>query len=328
MVGPRVWKVLALLSAGLMVFSVYTSYVLFSENRRLKMELQQAEKLRETLYGRLKELEMTVEALNASYRKVLEANRELEEALMYLNGKLVVLGNFTLMERKEFAEKYYFAYDKEMVEFVMNATGGWDGTEEDFMSDLYRIYRAWRKVYTIDEYAPSPCIPMFLINIGGGNYFMTDVGDVYFDLAEYIFYANEPLIKVYEWTVVLSFRQRRGLCRDYAVVLTTLYYIYSDVTGRKLPAAYLSITIGGGGHGCVLLGGGGDLIAIIDWDPITFEEDMIKFVPVDKARQLHSEYWWGLEISYSGVWMRPNTSKKFSSFEEFKRWLIEEFNRI
>ncbi|MEM2303129.1 MAG: hypothetical protein QXT96_03220 [Candidatus Bathyarchaeia archaeon] len=73
--SPRVWKGLVLLLAGLTIFSVYTSYVLLSENRQLRMELQQLEILHETLYGRLKELETTVEALNASYHRVLEANR-------------------------------------------------------------------------------------------------------------------------------------------------------------------------------------------------------------------------------------------------------------
>ncbi|MEM3545613.1 MAG: hypothetical protein QXU47_06555 [Candidatus Bathyarchaeia archaeon] len=325
--SPRVWKGLVLLLAGLTIFSVYTSYVLLSENRQLRMELQQLEILHETLYGRLKELETTVEALNASYHRVLEANRELEAALMYLNGKLVVLGNFTLMEKEEFAEKYYFAYDREMVEFVMDATGGWDGTEEDFKSDLYRIYRAWRDAFTIDEEASTPLIPLLSINIGGGNYFTTEVGDSYFDLAEHLFYSNGPFIKIYEWSVVLSFRQRRGLCWSYAVVLTALYYIYSDITGRRLPVAYLSTTVGGG-HGCVLLGGGGDLVAIVDWDPITVEGDKIKFIPVDEARYLHSRYWWGQEVDYSSVWMRPNTSKIFSSFEEFKKWLLEEFNKV
>ncbi len=30
-----------------------------------------------------------------------------------------------------------------MYRFVKSVTGGWDGSEEDFLSDLYKIHKAW-----------------------------------------------------------------------------------------------------------------------------------------------------------------------------------------
>ncbi|MEM4637329.1 MAG: hypothetical protein QXE44_07585 [Nitrososphaerota archaeon] len=48
----------------------------------------------------------------------------------------------------EFLEKYIYAYDEEMVEYVYNVTDGWDGTEESFQSDLYRIYETWRNDFS------------------------------------------------------------------------------------------------------------------------------------------------------------------------------------
>ncbi|MBS7610197.1 hypothetical protein KEJ19_06510 [Candidatus Bathyarchaeota archaeon] len=98
------------------------------------------------------------------------------------------------------------------------------------------------------------------------------------------------------------------------------------MVGKKIPVAYLSIGIGKERHhGCVLMKGEGDLVAIVDWDPITIQNNMIKFMPLELAKRLHSEYWAGEEIRYDGVWMRPNLSIQFISFEEFRRWLIEEF---
>ncbi|MEM2740317.1 MAG: hypothetical protein QXQ29_05915, partial [Candidatus Bathyarchaeia archaeon] len=68
---------------------------------------------------------------------------------------------------------------------------------------------------------------------------------------------------------------------------------------------------------------GGGLVAVVDWEAVTAENGMIKFLPIDTVRTLHSRYWFGLEIEYNGVWMRPNIIRRFSSYEEFKEWLIE-----
>ncbi|MEM2514729.1 MAG: hypothetical protein QXU81_10545 [Candidatus Bathyarchaeia archaeon] len=307
----------------LVAVNIYMYHTMSTENNRLRLMLREKEDLCEELYSQLKPLEEEVRMLNESYHKVLEANGKLEEALKYLQGKLVLPYNFTFVTPSEFAERYHFAYSDEMVEFVMNATGGWDGSEEDFLSDLYKIYVSWSSVFIYDENPPPVAVYLPYINIGGWNYYKTEIGDEY--LAEVLFYEDNP-IKVPVWSVVLDFNRRRGVCTNYAVVLVALYYAYSDTVGRKLPAAYLSMEMEDGArHGCVLLKGEGDSVAIVDWEPITAENGMIKFMPLDEARQLHSRYWWNRELNYDGIWMRPNTSRFFNSHEEFRLWLMEEF---
>lgn len=315
-------KVLILFIILLLGLNVYVYFNMSVENNRLKYQLQQEQILRGQLEARIKDLEYRFEALNASYIKVLQSNRQLEEALKYLQGKLIVPYNYTLMTPSEFAEKYNFAYTEEMVDFVRNATGWWDGSEEDLLSDLYRIYRAWRDIFIID---PNASISEFLpfINIGGWNYDETDLGDDY--LREVILYQDNPIEVAVDYAA-LAFKHHRGLCGAYAHVLVTLYYVYFDMVGKKISVAYLSIGIGKERHhGCVLMKGEGNLVAIVDWEPITTENNMIKFVPLESAKRLHSEYWSGEEIRYDGVWMRPNISIHFGSYEEFTKWLIEDF---
>lgn len=323
MLSSRKALLLIIVLAFLIAFTSYTSYALSIENRRLKFELMQMETFRLS-YEQLKKLEKEFEDLYRSYHEVLEANKKLEEALRYLQGKLVLPYNFTLMELEEFAEKYHFAYDEEMIRFVMNATGGWDGSEVDFFSDLYSIYAAWRGTFIYDEKASTPTISLPFINIGGWNYYKTTLGDEY--LAEVLFYEDNPK-EVNEVSAILEFRQHRGTCGSYAHVLVTLYYVYFDIINRKIPVAYLSVGIEGlAHHACVLLRTEGDKVVIIDWEPITAEANMVKFIPIDDAKQLHSKYWLGRELTYEGVWMRPNINRTFSSYEEFKKWLVEEFN--
>lgn len=320
-------KISILLVIILLATNVYTAFSLYIANIRINRligELQTVELDRAKLYDKLKEMEMKIEALNSSYHKVLEANKKLEEALKYLEGKLIVPYNFTLIPPKEFQEKYHFAYTEDMVEFVMNVTNGWDGSEKDFLEDLYKIYKAWRNIFVYDEKAFIPGIKLPLIHIvGGWNIHTTEMGDRYVDLA---FYAEDPIIYVWFYPAAIDFKTRRGTCGQYATVLVTLYYAYSDIVGRKLPVAYLSIGIGDEHHACVLLKGDDELIAIIDWEPITVEDGKIKFMPLDEAKKLHSRYWWGYELSYDGILMRPSISKKFNSLEEFRKWLKEEFN--
>ncbi|MBS7642759.1 MAG: hypothetical protein QW374_02760 [Candidatus Bathyarchaeia archaeon] len=316
-------KVTLILITLLIASNLSIYLTLYSENRRLRSELELVRLRLEEGEGYIKWLEMEVEKLNASYRRVLEANRKLEEALRYLHGKLILPYNFTLITLSEFYDKVTFKYTDEMIEFVSNATGWWDGSWEDLLSDLYRIYRSWRDYYIIDGNFTMPDERLPFINIGGWNYYDTYLDDRY--LGEVLFYEDNPIMVPIDY-VARYFKYHRGTCGGYAYVLTTLYYIYADITGVNISAAYLSITIGGeASHACVLLKNRDGVVAIVDWEPITAENGMIKLLPIDTVKALHSRYWFGLEIEYNGVWMRPNNSRRFSSYEEFKEWVIGEF---
>lgn len=310
--------ILLLIASNLSIY-----IVLSSENQRLRGEL---ERIRLSLSERevyVKWLEVEVEKLNVSYRRVMEANRMLEDALRYLHGKLILPYNFTLITLDEFYDLVTFKYTSDMVEFVSNATSWWDGSEGDLLSDLYRIYRSWRDYFIIDSDFTMPEELLPFINIGGWNYYDTPFDDRY--LGEVLFYEDNPIMVPIDY-VARHFKYHRGTCGSYARVLTTLYYIYKDMTGVNISAAYLSITIGeGSSHACVLLKNSDGLVAIVDWDPVTVENGMIKFLPIDTVRTLHSRYWWGYQIEYNGVWMRPNNSRRFSSYEEFKEWIMREF---
>ncbi|MDW8061878.1 MAG: hypothetical protein RMJ00_04185 [Nitrososphaerota archaeon] len=331
-------KIVSLLIALLAASNLSIYLLMSSENQRLRNELTY---VRSRLYEneeRLKWLENEVRTLNDSYRRVLDSNRRLDDALRYLQGKLILPYNFTLMSIDEFYDRFTFKYTGEMVEFVSNATGWWDGSEEDFLSDLYKIYRSWRDYYIVDKNFTMPQEWLPYINIGGWNYDrtrielggwgrdITYIEDTY--LKEVLFYEDNPIMVPIDY-VARHFRYHRGLCFSYAFVLVTLYYIYSDVTGRHISAAYLSIDIHAIdstlSHGCVLLKNTDGLIAIVDWEAITAEDCMIKFLPLDTVRTLHSRYWFGYQIDYIGVWMRPNTGRRFSSYEEFQEWLMKEF---
>ncbi|MEM4693960.1 MAG: hypothetical protein QW655_05580 [Nitrososphaerota archaeon] len=135
--------------------------------KQLKEENEKLVKLNENLTLRASEAEARFQRLINSYNEVLKANKDLAQVLEFIANKLIVPCNytvvggspcinysFTLMGFYEFLEKYIYAYDEEMVEYVYNVTDGWDGTEESFQSDLYRIYETWRNDFSY--VSPSP----------------------------------------------------------------------------------------------------------------------------------------------------------------------------
>ncbi|MEM3627672.1 MAG: hypothetical protein QXZ25_06580 [Candidatus Bathyarchaeia archaeon] len=283
---------------------------LMEENRNLSFTVQ--------------ELQTEIKRLREDYLEVLTANKGLAEALEGIGSVLIVPCNYTLMGYYDFMERFMFAYNEEMVEFVLNATHGWDGTEEDFQSDLYRIYEAWSSAFTFSF--PGSTENLTFINIGEWWYTITWHNDKYLKRVEY------EVLETPVWGAQISFRHRKGGCADYTTVLVSLLYAYYDISGRSLPTCYLSIGLGEKGHhGCVLIKEREDIVAIIDWDVITKSEGKVVFMPFGEAKALHESYW-GCAISYDAAGMRTSTHpfviRNFSSNEEFYRWLIEEFGEV
>jgi hypothetical protein len=293
--------------------------------RKLEKEYNRLLEQNRNLSTTISEMSFKYSRLNASYHDVLEANRNLSKALELIANKLVVPSNYTLMGYYEFEARFTFAYNKEMMEYVYNATGGWDGSEEDFQSDLYKIYRKWRDDFT---YAfPSPAQEnLTFIMVGTWWYPETLVGDRYLKEVR-----NVDVISIPVAGAQISFKYKKGVCWDYVTVLVSLYYAYYDMIGRSLPTGYLSIGLKDKGvhHGCVIIKEHDDKIAIIDWDAITAKEEKITFLPFKEVKEIHEKYW-NSSISYDGVMRRtptqPLTVNNFTSEEEFQRWLIEEFN--
>ncbi len=273
----------------------------------------------------LSEMEFNYNRLYISYRDVLEANRNLTRALEIIANKLVVPPNYTLMGYYDFEDRFIFAYNEEMKKYVYSITNGWDGSWEDFLSDLYKIYERWRSDFTYES--PSPAQEnLTFIMVGTWWNPETLMGDRYLKEVRNVDVVNTSVIGAQ-----ISFIYKRGVCWDYATVLVSLYYAYYDMVGEELPTGYLSLGLRdrGGHHGCVLIKERDDRIAIIDWDPITVEEGKIIFLPFKEAKKLHERYW-NSSISYDGVQWRtrsdPFVVSNFSSEEEFYKWLIEEFN--
>ncbi|MEM2927949.1 MAG: hypothetical protein QW303_00370 [Nitrososphaerota archaeon] len=272
----------------------------------------------------IQELQTMNEILNTSYHEVLEANKRIAKSLEDIGSVLIVPYNYTLMGYYDFIAKFTYAYSDEMKEFILNITNGWDGTEEDFLSDLYKIYKSWHDSFTFVSPSPSQENLTF-INIGTWGYTTNILNDVYL---KYVTYEvlEAPIIGAQ-----ISFRYKKGVCWDYATALVSLFYAYSDMIERKLSVGYLSIGLieRGSHHGCVLIKEHGDMIAIIDWDVITRENEKVIFMPFEKAKELHEKYW-NCTISYDSVGRRTSTSpfviNHFSSNEEFYKWLVEEFD--
>jgi len=354
MMGGRAGLILSVtLILILASINIYT-YVLFSRenlelrNRLLKNEddyhnLAQSydalrkthQKLRED-YDRLveenknlsltlSEMEFNYNRLYSSYMDVLEANRNLTRALEIIANKLVVPSNYTLMGYYDFEDRFIFAYNEEMKQYVYSITNGWDGSWEDFLSDLYKICERWGNDFTYEF--PSPAWEnLTFIMVGTWWNPETLMGDRYLKEVRNVDVMNMPVIGAQ-----ISFRYKRGVCWDYTTVLVSLYYAYYDMVGKALPTGYLSIELKDRGvhHGCVVIKEKDDRIAIIDWDPITMEDGKITFLPFKEAKMLHERYW-NSSISYDGVQWRtysdPFVVNNFSSEEEFYEWLTEEFN--
>lgn len=286
-------------------------------NKRYRELMEENQNLSSTI----QELRTEIEHLKEDYSEVLEANKVLAKALEGIGSVLIVPYNYTLMGYYDFMDRFMFAYNEEMKEFVFNATDGWDGTEEDFQSDLYRIYEAWSKAFTFSF--PGPTENLTLINIGEWWYTITWQNDRYLKSVKY------EVLETPVWGAQISFRYKKGACADYATVLTSLLYAYYDISGKNLPTCYLSIGLAGRGHhGCILIKERGDMVAIIDWDVITRSDRKVVFIPFNEAKALHESYW-GCTISYDTAGMRtsayPFVLRNFSSNEEFYSWLIEEF---
>ena len=327
------------LIALLIASNLYTHVYFTNLNGHLKFTLQQISTQRKQVSAEYHALEYYFSYFNDSHIRVIEANERLKEVLTSLYKDLGDIPyNYTLMNYFDFAGKFTFAYTDEMRDFVLDTTGGWDGTDEDFRSDLYKIYRAWRGAFKYVKYA-TPALGGFLfINIGAFNYGRVEV----YSLEEGRWVALDYLREVplsYEIRPVyvsgasISFSARQGVCWDFAVVLVSLYYAYYDVAGKSLPTAYISIQgIGGDpeSHAVVLIKLEGDRVAIMDWEVITpLTDGMVEFVPFETAKKLHVEYWRQVsfkkpsDLLYRGFMKgRPYEDGCFYSNEEFHEWLV------
>jgi len=332
----------------LLAANIYTYFYFSRENLELKNQLmrkneeyyslyqgftslQEAYRKLQNDYNRInnncsstiRDMKIEYERLNISYHEVLEANKNLTRALEIIANKLVVPSNYTLMGYYDVEKRFTFAYNEEMKKYVYNITGGWDGSEEDFLSDLYKIYETWRNDFTF-----STPVQENLTFIMVGTWWSPEtlMGDRYLKEVR-----NVDVMKIPVIGAQISFRYKKGTCWDYATVLTSLYYAYYDMVGKELPTGYLSIGLKdrGSHHGCVLIKEKDDRIAIIDWDAITKEDGKIVILPFKEAKEMHERYW-NSTISYDGVGRRthsdPLVINNFSSDEEFYRWLVEEFN--
>jgi len=331
--------VLILVIALLVTSNLYTFIYFNGLNGYLKFTLQQMAMRRNQVLGEYNILNKYVYTLNESYIDITEANERLREVYRSLQENLSsITYNYTLMNYFDFMGKFTFAYTDEMRDFVINVTEGWNGTDEDFQSDLYKIYKAWQGIFkyvtpTLGEQQVSQSSEKFLfINIGAFNYGRTYV----YSLEEHNWIALDYLREVHSYEIrpidvsgaPNSFRNKQGVCWDFAVVLVALYYAYYDVSGKSLPTAYISIRIIRGfqeSHGVVFVKLEGDKVAILDWDVVTpVKNGMLEFIPFEEAKKLHEEYW-GHSISYKGFMKgRPYEARRFYSDEEFYEWLVNE----
>ena len=156
---------------------------------KLEDDYKRLAKLNENLTFQASEVEERYQKLIDSYYEVLEANKRLAQVLEFIANKLIVPCNYTLaggltcaenntltlMTFYEFINRSTYAYDEEMREYIYNVTGGWDGSEEDFRSDLYRIYEAWRREF--NSTLPPPQENLTFIMVRTWWYPPTKIGD-------------------------------------------------------------------------------------------------------------------------------------------------------
>lgn len=324
---------LALFVALLIASNIYTYIYFTSLNGYLRFTLQQLALERKRYFGEYSILMKYADELQDSYLRVVKANKQLEEFLNSLQRDLRSIPyNYTTMPYFEFVGRYMFAYTNEMRNFVLNVTGGWDGTDEDFMSDLYKIHREWRSMFVPTEEAPPPTREFLFIHIGGFDFGRVEVYSLKEGRWIILDYLKELPFSYEIKSITVSgasevFRSRRGLCWDYAVTLVSLYNAYYDTSGRSLPTVYLSIEGRDLHHAVVLIKLEGDRVAIIDWDVITpVSNGRMGFVPFEEAKRLHEEYW-GRSLFYKGYMRsRPYRTGLFNSTEKFYEWLLNELN--
>lgn len=282
------------------------------------MESQEASKERdykklyvELLKDYIRLLEMYAELkrefgeIYTSYREVLNANKELVNELRRLSLKLLNY-EYTIRNRT------IFMYNEEMVKYVKSITNGWNGAEEDFVSDLYKIWSKWYNDFNYNISVESK--EKFLQTSIKITQHRTILGDKYFRGK-----VSEESVKID--TARKIFKVKAGRCYHFSLCLASLYKAYYHIARKSIPTYCLFIRIKKNNeyHCCLLLIKEGK-VAIIDWNIITSTKGKIIFVPPDVAKKLHENYWES-ELEYKEVWNELE-HRKFKSFEEFKQWVL------
>ena len=240
-----------------------------------------------------------------SYREVLNANKELVNELRHLSLKLLNY-EYTIKNRT------IFMYSEEMVKYVESITNGWNGTEEDFVSDLYKIWSKWYNDFSYNiSVEPREKFLQTSIKI---TQHKTILGDVYFRGK-----VSEELVKIE--TAREIFNAKSGSCYHFFLCLASLYKAYYDMAKRSIATYCLLIRIKRSNeyHCCLLLVKEGK-VAIIDWNIITGVKKRIMFASPEVVKKLHENYWKS-ELEYKEVWNELE-HRKFKSFEEFKQWVL------
>ena len=251
------------------------------------------------------ELKRKFGEIYTSYKEVLRANKELVNELRHLSLKL-------LSYESAIRNKTIFAYNEEMIKYVEFITNGWDGTEEDFMSDLYKIWNKWYNDFNYNiSVEPREEFLQTFIKI---TQHKTILGDEYFKGK-----VGEELVKIE--TAREIFKVKAGRCYHFSLCLASLYKAYYQIAKKSIATYCLFIKIKKSNeyHCCLLLIKEGK-VAIIDWNIITSMRERITFVPLEIAKKLHENYW-NSELEYKEVWNELE-HRKFKSFEEFRQWAL------
>ena len=264
----------------------------------------------ELLKDYIKLLEMYIELkrnfgrIHTSYKEVLRANEELASELRRLSLEL-------LSYESAIRNKIIFAYNEEMIKYVELVTNGWDGTEEDFMTDLYKIWSKWYNDFNYNmSVEHKEGLLQTSIKIVQHR---TMLGDEYFKGK-----VSEELVKIE--TAREIFKAKTGRCYHFSLCLASLYKAYYHIARRSIATYCLLINIKRSNeqHCCLLLIKEGE-VAIIDWSVITSVKRRVMFVPLEVAKKLHENYW-SSELEYKEVWNELE-HEKFKSFEEFRQWI-------
>jgi hypothetical protein len=273
----------------------------------------------------LSDLRFKYDILYESYLEVLWANRNLSRVIEDFTGKVILPSNLTLVDLGTLYRLLKFNYSEEMREYVYRITEGWNGSEEDFTVDLYKIAVTWRRDFKYDDNC-RPCTDLLVVNpvLESSR---TPRGDRYTRSA-YFELKNSTFCGAIAEVI---FKYKCGICYHFSLVLLSLYYAYFDIAGRYLPSALLVISIGETRslHTAVIVKLTSDLVAIIDWEPVTSINGRVVFLPVREAKRAH-EYYWKISVEYIlATWRsrgEPHITRYFQSDEDFYNWVISEFN--
>ena len=290
---------------------MYKRLVTGMESQEVGKEKNYRELYIELLKDYIKLLEMCIELkksadmIYTSYKEVLRANEELVSELRHLSLEL-------LSYESAIRNKTIFAYNEEMIKYVEFVTNGWDGTEEDFMADLYKIWSKWYNDFNYNiSVEPKEELLQTSIKI---TQHKTMLGDKYFRGE-----VSEELVKIE--TAREIFNAKTGSCYHFSLCLASLYRAYYHIAKRSIATYCLLIGIKRSNehHCCLLLIKEGK-VAIIDWNVIASIKGKVIFVPLEVAKELHENYWRS-ELEYKEVWNELE-HRKFKSFEEFKQWAL------